>query len=317
MLASDLAKRLLVFTDQRTLAEANTAGVEYLESAIDAINQAAQFIYLKGPSSISVRDFGLTTRPVSTFTLSGSQYATSATSSGTSAWMTGCSFKLSGDTAYNRILENATGTLAIQNPLRETESGSTASVWSDALAITADIIEILGGVTLDDTVTLRAATNEQNLWNESCVYGTSDYGRQFPTQIAARPPVPGQPRAYYIEGVNPNTNAAISPLYMRLAPYPIDAHTIRFRAKVRPPKVLVADLDAANNGASCTRQIAIPAAFDELFLLPIAKQFFTGSPFFNNSAQKEEIARAAKAAMNDLDETRGQASRPLVFKPQV
>lgn len=317
MLASDIAKRLLVFTDNRTLAEASTAGTEYLESAVDAINQAAQYIYLKGPSSISVRDFGLTTRPASTFTLSGSQFATSATSTGTSAWMTGCSFKLPGDTAYNRILENAAGTLAIQNPLLNAESGATASVWSDALAISAEIIEIIGGVTLDDAVTLRAATSEQNLYNESCVYGTSDYGRQFPTQIAARPPVPGQPRAYYVEGINPSANAAISPLYMRLAPYPVATHTIRFRARVRPPKVVVTDLDASNNGAACTRQIAIPAAFDELFLLPIAKQFFTGSPFFNNSAQKEEIARAAKAAMNDLDDMRGQANRPLVFKPQV
>ena len=317
MLASDLAKRLLVFTDNRTLAEANTAGVEYLESAVDAINQAAQYIYLKGPSSISKRDIGLSTRPFSTFTISGSAYATTATSSGTSTWMTGCSFKLSGDTAYNRLLENAAGTLAFQNPLRETVSGETATVWNDALPLSADIIEILGGVTLDDTVTLRAATNEQNLFNESCVYGTSDYGRQFPTQIAARPPVPGQPRAYYVESVNPNTNAAIAPLYMRLAPYPIDQHVIRFRARVRPPKVAVSDLDASNNGASCTRQIAIPAAFDETFLLPIAKQFFTGSAFFNNNAQKEEIARAAKAAMEDLDLMRGQASRPLVFKPQV
>jgi hypothetical protein len=316
MLASDIAKRLLVFTDNRTLSEANTAGTEYLETAVDAINAAAQQIYLLGPSTVSVRDFGLVTQPATAVTVTGTALTTSATLGGSATWMAGNAFQLSDDT-YNRILELNGNVATIQNPLKTTQLASTATVWNDALALSLGIVEVLYGVTLDDTINLRPAGGEMALYHDSTIYGPVDYGRTFPSRVTASPPVPGQPRAYYVAPINPQGNSAQSPTFMRLSPYPTIAHTLRFRARVGPPKITVADLDAANNGTACTKQIPIPAGWDELFLLPIAKQIFTGSPFFNNSAQKEEIGRAYKDALGNLDRMRGQASRPLNFVPTV
>lgn len=415
MNAATLAKRLLLFTDHRTLAEANTAGAEYLEAAVDAINAAAQQIYLLGPETISIRDFGYTTRPNVTLAATGAQYATTVdVPSGLESWMSGCTFD-SGAITANRILDaavsEATGNIVVagagisaangvyvrlgtvnsrpmyasatdltyslfwggsnwaiyENPVMasgvyakytstdDVASPDLATTWSatsgaapaptvtaemssstslniqnqldqaitaitvynDAVAISADIIEVLGNVTLDDSITLRAATNEANLYSESAIYGSSDYGRTHESRIAARPPVPGQPRAYYIANLNPNTSGGQPTLYMRLCPYPTTRHVVRFRARVKPPAVAVSDLDAANNGAACTKQIPIPFGWDESFLLPIAKQHFTACPFFNNASQREEIARAFKTAMENLDRTRGQSARPLNFVPTI
>lgn len=317
MLASDIAKRLLVFTDNRTLSEAATAGTEYLESAVDAINAAAQQIYLLGPSTISIRDFGMLTRPQATITATGNQYEATATLAGSESWMVGCSCQIGSAIPYNRILSITAGVATMQNPLDVAQAESSMTVWGDALAISADITEVLYGVTLDDKITLRAASSEPDLYSDSLLYNPGDYGRAFPNRLASRPPVPGQPRAYYMAPIMPTGNAASSPLYLRLSPYPVKTHTLRFRARVRPPKVTVLDLDAPSNGANCTKQIPIPAGWDESFLLPVAKQIFTGSPFFNNSAQKDEIARAYKGAIETLDQMRGQASRPLSFVPAL
>ena len=318
MLVSDLAKRLLVFTDQRTLSEALAAGTEYLESAVDALNSAAQQIYLLGPSSISVRDFGLVTQPVTLTAITGTALSTSATFGSAAPWMAGCTFVVDGD-GYNRVLELSGNVATIQNPLKSAKTTAPTTIWNDGLTISPEIVELLDGVTLDDTITLRPATNEQNLYSESAIYGTTDYGRNFPNRMSARPPTPGQPRAFYVAFTNPNQNTTTEqqPAFMRLCPYPLVAHTIRFRARVRPTKITVADLDASNDGDACTKQIPIPAGWDELLLLPVAKQIFTGSPFFNNTAQRDEIARAYKQAMDSLDNMRGQSMRPLRFTPNV
>ena len=316
MNAAAIAKRLLLFTDQRTLDAAETAGIEYLEAAVDAINAAAQQIYLLGPETISVRDFGYLTMVSSSITMSYSSGWT--ITSGWASNIAGNAFMLSGDTAYNRILEvGVNPAITAERAPAASFSGTSATLYNDAVAISGDIIEVLGNVTLDDAITLRAATNEANLYSESAIFSSSDYGRVHESRIAARPPIPGQPRAYYIANINPNTSGGQPTLYMRLCPYPTAVHAIRFRARVKPPTVTVDDLDAANNGADCAKEIPMPFGWHESFLLPIAKQHFTACPFFNNDSQREEISRAFKVAMENLSRTRGQSARPLNFVPTV
>jgi hypothetical protein len=419
MNVAEIAGRLLQYTDHRTLAEANTAGVEYLQAALDAINGAAQLCYLHGPETLSCRFFGHNIEAPASATVT---YDTAwHWASGGSASYAGRAITVTGDTiAYNRILSSdasdftaerdapaaltsvpvPTGNIVVSgagsaevngvyslmgeyngkpyyssiadsawdisaisynaawviynnssvfeylgppsgdeatpdlvNTWQVTEgqapaptvtaempaaTGAAATIYHDAVALDAGITHILPEVVLDEEVPLRAAGTEADLYLETRYRW--DYGERFRfPSISAKPPTPGRPVSYWIQTSVANVAAGQSQpsLYMRLSPFPDKAYTLRYRARVRPPKAIVSDLDAANNGAACTKEIPMPAGWDELFLLPVAKQAYAGSPFFTNQGVKEEFARGYQDALERLRETHPQTNRPVRFIPEV
>jgi hypothetical protein len=317
MNVAEIAGRLLQYTDHRTLAEANTAGVEYLQAALDAINGAAQLCYLHGPETLSCRFFGHNIEAPASATVT---YDTAwHWASGGSASHAGRAITVTGDTTtYNRILSSDASDFTAERDAPAALTGAAATIYHDAVALDAGITHILPEVVLDEEVPLRAAGTEADLYLETRYRW--DYGERFRfPSISAKPPTPGRPVSYWIQTSVANVAAGQSQpsLYMRLSPFPDKAYTLRYRARVRPPKAIVSDLDAANNGAACTKEIPMPAGWDELFLLPVAKQAYAGSPFFTNQGVKEEFARGYQDALERLRETHPQTNRPVRFIPEV
>jgi len=424
MNAAEIAAHLLVYVDQRTLAEAHTSGAEYIQSAVTAINSAAQELYRASPSVLSSREFGIVCNDAITVTTAFTKFSQSVISAttlpiwtlgqsiiadslqsritalstggvetgptyvlmvtGTGAAPDGLRFFDTGElyggkkmfrseyTAlspvgymlaleevtnfwrlwtlssviyngepltynwqYLAAAEPAVGTIVAIAPQRDiTGSGTSGAtitmpcslpsasyqmtVYNDAIPISNDIISILPTVIMDGTSELQAVNNEYQLINLIRRNSYDDFGRNRTHCRNVTQPAPATPLCYIIQGI-PTTPAlgTQNQLYMRLSPRPVAGHSITFRAKVRPTQVTVAGIDAANNGAGCTQTIPMPQGWAETYLLPVALQHFTRSPFWRNSEAKSEIARAYQSAMEMLPKETTQQDRPLHIYPTL
>jgi hypothetical protein len=409
MNAAQLAQRLLVYTDQRTLSEANTAGVEYIQSAVDAINSAAQELYRLAPA-IAERRYGLATRAPATLTIDAvTGSATATILSGWESWMVGQALRspmpvnrifagtpsaptgniivsgagsdafngtyaqngsLSGKPKYSKVgdsdrdilwsgtewvirdpddfwyvstdnvatpdlvttwtidglaelpaptvtAEMSASSLTLQNQFPFTQNALAATIYNDAIPLPAEIVKILPDVIVDDSVFLQPANTEAQLNSIITLRQTNDYGRPYPFRRRAIPSEPGVPAAYMVDTIGSSATGAAPQRYLRLSPWPVAAHSVSFMAKVKPIPVTVASIDAANNGAACTTEVPVPIGWDETYLLPIALQHFTGSPFWNNQGAAQEIARRYQQAITDLPMSHPQSHRPTAIYPAV
>lgn len=321
MNAAQLAQRLLVYVDQRTLSEANTAGAEYLNAACDAINSAAQELYRIVPS-ISIRSYGLTTRPMVTATVSMVQFDNYGTFTPTfptyaNGWMA------KGGSFQGRVLgiNNSLGVMLFDT-MSTTAGPQSLNFYHDSVILPEGIVSVLADVILDNRALLVPASSETELNSVIRLQKTSDYGRPRPVRHQPFAPAPGIPSAYMVERspitdttLNSDTGATF--LAMRLSPWPTGIHTISLRARVKPRKIASADLDAANNGAACTATIELPSGWDETYLLPIALQHFTMSPFWNNQGAREEIRRRYEWTLQTLTLANPQRDRPIDIYPAI
>lgn len=408
MNAAQLAQRLLVYVDQRTLSEANTAGAEYLNGAVDAINSAMQELYRIVPS-IAVRSYGLTTRPMQVVGATMAQYSNQAVLDSYETWMLGQSvssssdykgrivsktttpvptgnmivagagsaeangtylrdgdfngrprYTIEGQTSINGIVWDGTqwrinydeayyiSINDVDSPdLAETWSADTGAtpvptvtaetsaeplitltseaaiaqnslnIYNDAIALPSEIVAVLSDVVIDNRALLVATTSETQLNSILRLHKTTDYGRPRPIRNQPFSPAPGIPSAYFIDSIATTGNTAAPTRYMRLSPWPVNTHTITFNARIAPANITTADLDAANNGAACTKEIPVPNGWDETYLLPIAMQHFTASPFWNNQAAMPEIRRRYEWTLQTLPLSNPQRDRQVDIYPAI
>jgi len=317
MNAAEIITQLVQYGDHRTLSEAETAGAEYLNAALEAVNAAAQQIYISGPDTLSRRTYGFTLDAPASVNVSHSSSAWTMPT-GWDASFTGRTFKINSESVHNRI--TAVGTTPDFSAERAPAADLTAvaaTVWHDAIALPAEITHVLPGVTLDEEIPMRAATSQADLYAETRY--RFDYGERFRyANIATKPPLPARPSAYFVTSFYPVISTATQPgLFVRISPFPDASYVLTIAARVRPTRIVLADLDASNDGAACNDYISLPADWDELFLLPIAKQFLTASPYFKNEGVKAEIARASASAIDSLSKMRPQVDRPVRFVPTV
>lgn len=234
---------------------------------------------------------------------------------------------------YMAAAEPAVGTIIQIAPQRDITAAGTSGatltspsllpsatyemqIYNDAIPLPSDIISIMPTVILDGTRELQAANSEFQLVNPFPMRRESDYGRPIYKTHNVATPSPSVPMSYMVTSI-PTTPAsgAQNQLYMRLSPRPIASHSITFQAKVRPTQITVAGLDAANNGAACTQSIPMPQGWAETYLLPVALQHFTRSPFWRNAEAKSEIARAYQSAIDNIPKETSQQDRKLRIYP--
>lgn len=400
MNAAQLAQRLLVYVDQRTLSEANTAGAEYLNSAVDAINSAAQELYRIVPS-IAIRNYGLTTRPMQTLAATMAQHSNQAALTAYQSWMLGQSVSGTdykgrvtaspiptgnmivagaGDAAINGIYalfgtsngkpsyRNAatnnfiswqvpanhwligankyvstqdvatpdlatflvyvplggaapaptvTAEVAITLTSQAAIAQSSLNIYNDAIPLPVEITMILPDVVLDNRALLVPASSELELNSIIRTQKRTDYGRPRPVRNQPYAPAPGIPTAYMVDTIATSGSASAPTRYMRLSPWPTNVHTISFNARIAPVAIATADLDAANNGAACTKEVPVPNGWDETYLLPIALQHFTMSPFWNNTGAAAEIRRRYEWTLQTLTLANPQGDRPIDLYPAL
>lgn len=311
MNAADLARRLLIYTDNRTLSEANSAGSEYLLGAVDAINAGAQELYSLAPDFLSVRPYGLAIRAPESITLAGLTVGSSTTGTITTyaSWMLGCTVRIDGE-PDNRLLAYSGGVGTLANQITSASGTTSATVYADCLNLPTEVVNVLPGVSLSDKRVLAQSAGVMGIgW-------TADRWEDFGmASVSLTRSSIGQPRTYFVTANSLSASGTAPALQILLAPMPDTSELLSFHARVRPISIAVADLDAANNGASATKEIPLPAGWDEMFLLPFALQRFTASPFFNNTGIKEEIARQFTTSKDSLWRMHPQRGRPVRFIP--
>jgi hypothetical protein len=182
------------------------------------------------------------------------------------------------------------------------------------LPIAPEIITVLPLVAIVDGWLLREATNHADLIRQSTEGFDGDYGMHSTSPSAYQQP--GEPRAYMIEtqsprlvGSSPNT-LRISK-WMRVAPLPDRAYAIQYECIASPPTYTVTHLGTLSNPTDTSPTLTMPHGWEELYLLPVARQRFTASPFFDNARVRDEFARQYKQAIEGLKTTRPSRSQSI------
>jgi hypothetical protein len=315
MTTAELAQRLLVFLDKRSLAEANESGREYLQSACDAINAGAQELFRFAPATVTNREIGFVCRPPQQVTLTdATPYQNTAVVAGWEPWMLHQSAMTYGEFA-NRVESFTDPQATFQNQFVP-PGPILAEIYNDTLPLPENTAKVLGPVTLDDVYELYPATTEGELYGNTPWREVRDYGFRNLSRLRTRPPAPGNPRSYIVTTFVPN-NGPSPLLHLRLAPWPLTSHQVRVKLRMAPPKATVADLYALTNGVGATQEIPIPAAWDETYLMPIALKHLTRSPFWASPGAAQEIDRAYQVTISTLAEANPQESRPLHIYPGV
>lgn len=310
MTVAKIAATLLCYADQRSLSEALAAGSEYLEDVVLHINGAAQELFSEGPAYLRRRPMGDVLRAPVQISIADAveDSATAGAITTHVAWMTGCTLRIEGH-PDNRLLSYSGGVSTFLFPLPA--SGTlTATIYGDAIALPANTSRVLPRPELPGTWYLDPAQNEKDFRD---LHTQSDYGRKRPGSLSQTFPT-GTPCTYFIDPVL--ADGATQPqFYFRVLPLPERKFLLRYTAIVSPPTIVVADLDAAGNGAASTKTIPVPVAWIPLYFMPIALQRYTASPYFKNADAKEEIGRQYTAALKGLESSDPQSERFARFTP--
>lgn len=313
MTVAEIAKLLLHYSDQHTLTAAAVADDNsglYLADVVRHINGGAQELFAEGPEFLSRRPIGgVLPEPVQTTINSAVQYSTTAGVITThSAWMTGCTVRIEGQ-PDNRLISYNAGVSKFLLPL-PTSGNITATIYADAYFLGASVSQILPRPEIPGSHYLEPALSESDLQD---IYVEQDYGRaRHSNPISTTSPV-GTPLRYWIEPILVDGEPQPR-FYLRVLPMPNKLFWLKFSALVSPPIVAVSDLDAANEGAGCTKTIPIPTDWNALYLIPIILQRYTGSPMFRNAEALKEINRQYTAALLGLKGKNPQAEQVVRFK---
>lgn len=274
-----------------------------LDEALAAINGAMQECFGLGPAELSEQDMGGVLRAPTAVTLNVTQYSTTISSFTTYAsWMEGCTIRIAGDTADNVIVSST----ALRRPyIGSTTSGAAATVYADAIPCSSNVRNVLGPVVIPNTSPLVAmGTRDEFLRWDNAAYTPNRSG--IPPQAAYMlSKMIGRPGAWFSD-TNYNASDAFTPVYLRVSPMPDRAYPIEYRAKLKPPVFVQADLYAGTAYATDPGTI-IPFDWVEDTLLPIALQRFTAHPAFDNSSAAGEIARQATIAKDNFS-----AMKPMI-----
>jgi hypothetical protein len=303
MNVAQLAKRLLVYVDIRSLTEAASTGTEYLDDVVTHINLAAQELYSLAPPYVSNRPLSVTLNaPASVQVLDATAGSSEAGEIvGFEDWMIGATFVIAG-AAPNRLLSY-------------TDTPSPASVFVSGLpgsGTLAGTCYASAAILPDEVIQIGKEPyilNSHILTPRNQDVYRRDYGRRTRITPVWSEGATGTPIHYWIETLNDSATGKLLKFF-RVSPMPTGQVLVNMTARVAPPEIVVADLDAANDGAATTKVIPVPNGWHESYLLPIALFHYMGSPFFKNSDVKQSIAARYTAALNHLQSLQPQADNP-------
>jgi len=283
-----------------------TLGATDVQDVVTYINAALQEIVHRAPAAWFTQRTGFALRAPATLTGSMTQYSTAFNGMGTwDASMIGCSVLISGDDAYNRIVSS----VELERPyMGSTGSGKTATVYFDAVALNANILQVIEPVQVADERTLLPApdsltyarlVNEGMGYDHSApldlVHGMHSHGHR----------VTGEPLIWTAErnysGSSGYTTTYQGGKVLRVYPMPERAYPLFARVKWALPAITAADLysgTAYTTDPWTAANKTLPV--DDAVLVGVAAQHWTAHPAFSNNAAKTSIAQQYKIALDLL-----------------
>lgn len=322
MNVANLCRDLLTYLDVRSLPEVIDS--TYKQTIFTAINGAAQEVYSTAAYTAKQPRGGVFRTPV-TVNLTGlTQFGVLATLASPISWIGGCTIIISTESTPNQIASISGNTITLARPYLSTIGNATATIFADCVTLPADVTLVSPqSVFLATGPGLHMATGLDDLLGASFRNAQTDYGRKFsPAAYRSRPT--GTPTAYFVDTFVSQT---VSAKRLRVNPMPDREIGFTYEAMIRPPKVMehpgsgspdpgiiwVSFAQSPPTGANSEFDvIPLPAEWDELYLLPIARKRLMASAYFKNETAKPEILDQYRVAKDALAAMRPNRARPRV-----
>lgn len=318
--------------EQRGFPPTDSCFYDLCNTATSVLNGAMQEFCSLAPLYAFRRSKAHHIRAPKTFTLAtvpvGGRTLTIATADWES-WMLGCSISISGQEDWNEVLEYDVGTetALLLNPLLGAGGSSlSATIYHDSLSLDSDVLEVISPVGIADRYELAPADGLSTIkhWHYEDGYG--DYGMGFwrsqRRQRQTRGTSPYQPQVYFVDTyLNEDMQQSKPELRMRLAPMPDQEMILQYRAKLEPPRFTSDDVydpnDVADPPADPGILLPVPNQFVEAIYMPIARQRWTGVPYFRNDSAIAEISRQYEVAMQLAKNNKPQSRSGHHYGPHI
>ncbi len=293
---------LLRFLDaeQRTLPAA-AAEDDPVPACLSAVHGALSELSTLGPPwQFRARRSAVIHAPVTVTIPSVGQEASSFALSAPTwqDWMLGCSIQI-GNEPWNEITGREGTTVTLLHPVLDGFGANvSARVYGDCVRLPANVMQVMGPVTIADHYELRPAHNLSQIHQAlyDC-WRNEDYGRDATMAAARRRTVdsPG-PRLYWHDMAYDGTSAPASSR-LRLGPMPQSRAILHYRARLSSPRFTEDDVYVCADPSTDPGTV-IPVREDliDTVFLPIARQRFTASPLFRNDSALGELKRQYEAA---------------------
>lgn len=311
-----VVKRGLRFLGVTSLDPANPTGQQFpieptdLDDVLGCLNAAFQRYFKDAPSEVRESNVGGYLNGPANVTLNltaGSGVI--ASFSGFSAWMLGCTIRVTGDSQDNEVTSQ---TLLARPFMGSTGTAVTAQVFADCLQLDWTISEVLDPVFIaspTQTLLFPCKTREEFAMVAGFPLVTAPDGSAFdwPFYWIVRK-TDARPLWWYLESAYSSPLGYV-PRRIRLAPMPDSLYAIGYRAVSTATRYI--STDAMNNDFT-DPGILLPINDGDVesLLMPIFVKCLSGLPTFKNSATMPQIAANYKDALADLDNIRAQAATP-------
>lgn len=218
-------------------------------------------------------------------------------------WFTGCTIAINGASTDNSI-QSQTGLLY---PYDGPSGTVSATVVHDCVTLASDVQSVLTPVRIVDGPPLHPVNSPEQLTlgrARERDYGHHQHIPAYPSAIRKSQST-GTPLFYFVDSYQSDSYA--NPAYrMLISPAPAAGMLITYRARLSFPTFYDQEHD---------QNIPVPHDAVDSIILPIAAQRLAASPFFNQGAHTEEIARQAKLARTELFSMTAQANPGLRIRP--
>lgn len=257
-----------------------------LEAVCLYINGALEEIFDDGPSFISQRPQGGILYAPTPVTLTVTNKSTTISGLTTwASWMQGCTIRIAGDDADNRLLSQTE--LAL--PCRSTTGSTSGTVYCDAIALPSTVSHLLGPVQIPNLVQLEMCRSleEFNQNNGRNVVWTPRTVMTF-ISSAYRPKIIGQPIWGFVDSVYDSTSEEGLKKYLLINPMPGQEYLISYTGRIFPPRVIPDDIDDGDH--TTDPENVLPQEWVRSVLLPIARMRSVSDPRFGQTADGQRMA---------------------------
>lgn len=296
-----IANRLLRYIGVDSLQQALNANVNNqrglapgdIPDVVACIQAGIQEHYTLCPAAFIQRSQGAPLRPPAQISITVTQYSTACVMVGYASWMAGCTIRISGDEAENRI---ASSTELIR-PFMGATGSQAATVYCDCVTVDPKFAEIIEPVDMANHPRLHVVSTEDEF---------TYYNRYH----VITPKDAAWPQSYYTQtnksiaepcvcfGSSEALGTAQPAIYLRFNPMPGQAYVITYAAKLAPPVVTEDDIWDPNDPDTDPGTESFLPNSDSI-LLPFCLQRWTAHPSFSAEGdQLREIARQYETAKN-------------------
>lgn len=315
----DAVENLLAYLspEEQAIPPLQSAGiVRYpgrIEGAVDAVNGALQEVFGKGPLHPARRSFGVLIKAPATvpLALSPDSWIAEISQSDWKQWMLGCTCRIAGQDVDNEILDYspATGEVTLLYPYAGDVKGSqNTMIWHDSISLDPIAGEI-HYASLPGERELYPATSTHDL-RDVRSRPEKDYGLSGRSRIYRRreatTSLTGTPSSYFVDSFYRSSEAPER--RFKIFPIPEREYTLEYRARVLPPRFVIADVYAET-------PLPIHNNWIESIFNPVAAQRFQAFSWFRNDSATDEIARQYSVASELLKTGNPQANLPIRLRP--